>query len=66
LAVRPAGDLAYTDAQREIQLPFFALPTELVLANDSIAGSENRLVSEVRVGFNNQAFPRTPRQHTPA
>jgi uncharacterized Rossmann fold enzyme len=48
--------LAYADAQSEILLPFFALPAELVLADDSSARIRDRLVSEVHVGFNNQAF----------
>lgn len=52
----PRVHLAYADARSEIQLPFFALPAELVLADDSSARIRDRLVSEVHVGFNNQAF----------
>jgi hypothetical protein len=52
----PRVQLAYADAQSEIRLPFFALPAELVLADDSSARIRDRLVSEVHVGFNNQAF----------
>lgn len=52
----PRVQLAYADARSEIQLPFFALPAELVLADDSSARIRDRLVSEVHVGFNNQAF----------
>lgn len=52
----PRVHLAYADAQSEIRLPFFALPAELVLADDSSARIRDRLVSEVHVGFNNQAF----------
>lgn len=52
----PRVNLAYADARSEIQLPFFALPAELVLADDSSARIRDRLVSEVHVGFNNQAF----------
>lgn len=52
----PRVVLAYADAATEIRLPFFALPAELVLADDSSARIRDRLVSEVHVGFNNQAF----------
>ncbi len=52
----PRVNLAYADARSEIQLPFFALPAELVLADDSSARIRDRLVSEVHVAFNNQAF----------
>lgn len=52
----PRVSLAYADACSEIQLPFFALPAELVLADDSSARIRDRLVSEVHVNFNNQAF----------
>ncbi|SDZ35699.1 motility associated factor glycosyltransferase family protein [Pseudomonas sp. NFIX28] len=45
-----AGDLA------EIQLPFFALPSELVLADDYNAKIRDRLVSEVHLAFNNRDF----------
>jgi hypothetical protein len=48
--------LAYAGDQTEIQLPFFALPAELVLADDDSARIRDRLVSEVHVGFNNQEF----------
>jgi hypothetical protein len=50
-----AGDLA------EIQLPFFALPAELVLADDYNAKIRDRLISEVHLDFTNQAFdPQSP------
>ncbi|HXR00999.1 MAG TPA: 6-hydroxymethylpterin diphosphokinase MptE-like protein [Pseudomonas sp.] len=52
----PRVSLDYADAWSEIQLPFFALPAELVLADDSAARIRDRLVSEVHVGFNNQEF----------
>ena len=48
--------LAYADAAPDIHLPFFALPAELVLADDSSARIRDRLVSEVHLGFNNQGF----------
>lgn len=50
-----AGDLA------EIQLPFFALPAELVLADDYNAKIRDRLISENHLDFTNRAFdPRSP------
>jgi hypothetical protein len=52
----PRVTLAYADVLDEIQLPFFALPAELVLADDASARIRDRLVSEVHVGFNNEAF----------
>ena len=57
----PRVVLAYADERTEIQLPFFALPAELVLADDANARIRDRLVSEVHVGFNNQEFsPENP------
>lgn len=52
----PRVTLAYADVRDEIQLPFFALPAELVLADDTSARIRDRLVSEVHVSFNNEAF----------
>lgn len=52
----PRVILGYADAQGEIQLPFFALPAELSLADDSSARIRDRLVSEVHLDFNNRAF----------
>ncbi|WP_062386042.1 motility associated factor glycosyltransferase family protein [Pseudomonas abietaniphila] len=52
----PRVMLSYADAHPEIQLPFFALPAELVLTDDANARVRDRLVSEVHVDFNNQAF----------
>ncbi|MBD0702707.1 motility associated factor glycosyltransferase family protein [Pseudomonas sp. Fig-3] len=50
-----AGDLA------ELQLPFFALPAELVLADDFNAKIRDRLISETHLAFNNREFdPRAP------
>ncbi|MBC3374782.1 motility associated factor glycosyltransferase family protein [Pseudomonas sp. SWRI92] len=50
-----AGDLA------EIQLPFFALPAELVLADDYNAKIRDRLISEVHLAFTNREFdPQSP------
>lgn len=52
----PRVSLAYADGYAEIQLPFFALPAELVLADDSSARIRDRLVSEIHLSFNNQEF----------
>lgn len=52
----PRVRLVYADAAAEICLPFFALPAELVLADDSSARIRDRLVSEVHVRFTNQDF----------
>lgn len=50
-----AGDLV------EIQLPFFALPAELVLADDFNAKIRDRLISEIHLAFNNREFdPQSP------
>ncbi|WP_024617491.1 motility associated factor glycosyltransferase family protein [Pseudomonas kilonensis] len=50
-----AGDLA------EIQLPFFALPAELVLADDFNAKIRDRLISEIHLAFSNREFdPKAP------
>ncbi|WP_434604997.1 motility associated factor glycosyltransferase family protein [Pseudomonas sp. R1-7] len=55
VVLRYAGDLA------EIQLPFLALPAELVLADDYNAKIRDRLISEIHLDFTNQAFdPRSP------
>ncbi|HEY0285629.1 MAG TPA: 6-hydroxymethylpterin diphosphokinase MptE-like protein [Pseudomonas sp.] len=57
----PRVVLTYAGDQTEIKLPFFALPAELVLADDFNARIRDRLVSEVHVGFSNQPFaPDTP------
>jgi hypothetical protein len=57
----PRVMLAYADERTEIQLPLFALPAELVLADDANARIRDRLVSEVHVGFNNREFsPENP------
>lgn len=52
----PRVRLAFADERTEIQLPFFALPAEMVLADDSSARIRDRLVSEVHVTFNNREF----------
>ena len=45
-----AGDLS------EIQLPYFALPSELVLADNFNAKIRDRLISETHLTFNNRQF----------
>ncbi|MDD1965685.1 DUF115 domain-containing protein [Pseudomonas putida] len=52
----PRVSLAYANGHAEIQLPFFALPAELVLAEDSSARIRDRLVSEIHLSFNNREF----------
>ncbi|EJL08076.1 Protein of unknown function DUF115 [Pseudomonas sp. NFPP07] len=52
----PRVELSYAGDLTEIQLPFFALPSELVLADDYNAKIRDRLVSEVHLAFNNRDF----------
>ncbi|BAQ79583.1 motility associated factor glycosyltransferase family protein [Pseudomonas sp. St29] len=52
----PRVELLYAGDLSEIQLPFFALPSELVLADDYSAKIRDRLVSETHVTFNNRLF----------
>jgi len=52
----PRVTLGYAGDEPEIKLPFFALPAELVLADDSSARIRDRLVSEVHLGFSNLGF----------
>ncbi|KAF0863591.1 motility associated factor glycosyltransferase family protein [Pseudomonas sp. LD120] len=54
--VDPRVELLYAGDLSEIQLPFFALPAELVLADDYNAKIRDRLVSETHVSFNNRLF----------
>jgi hypothetical protein len=57
----PRVELGYASDGAEIQLPFFALPAELELADESNARIRDRLVSEVHIDFNNREFdPRAP------
>lgn len=57
----PRVELVYAGDFPEIQLPFFALPAELVLADDFNAKIRDRLVSEVHLSFNNREFdPESP------
>ncbi len=54
-------ELMYAGDLPEIQLPFFALPSELVLADDFNAKIRDRLISETHLTFNNREFdPQSP------
>ncbi|WP_455925005.1 motility associated factor glycosyltransferase family protein [Pseudomonas putida] len=52
----PRVELVMAGDHAEICLPFFALPSELVLADDHNARIRDRLVSEVHLAFNNREF----------
>ncbi|MHC8292632.1 motility associated factor glycosyltransferase family protein [Pseudomonas sp. LB3P58] len=52
----PRVELLYAGDLAEIQLPFFALPSELVLADDFNAKIRDRLISEIHLSFNNRDF----------
>ncbi|WP_454845487.1 motility associated factor glycosyltransferase family protein [Pseudomonas farris] len=57
----PRVELLYAGDLAEIQLPFFALPSELVLADDFNAKIRDRLISETHLSFNNREFdPQAP------
>jgi hypothetical protein len=57
----PRVELLYAGDLGEIQLPFFALPAELVLADDYNAKIRDRLISETHLAFNNREFdPQAP------
>ena len=57
----PRVELLYAGDLAEIQLPFFALPSELVLADDFNAKIRDRLISEIHLSFNNREFdPQDP------
>lgn len=57
----PRVELAYAGDYREIELPFFALPAELELADQTNARIRDRLVSEIHLQFNNREFdPQSP------
>ena len=57
----PRVELLYAGDLAEIQLPFFALPSELVLADDLNAKIRDRLISETHLTFNNREFdPQAP------
>lgn len=52
----PRVELVYAGDLAEIRLPFFALPSELVLADDFNAKIRDRLISETHLAFNNREF----------
>lgn len=52
----PRVELGYAGDAAEIALPYFALPAELVLADDVNAKIRDRLVSETHLTFNNARF----------
>jgi hypothetical protein len=57
----PRVELGYAADDRDIRLPFFALPSELELADETNAKIRDRLVSEVHLEFNNREFdPQSP------
>lgn len=49
-------ELGYAGDADEIALPYFALPAELVLADDFNAKIRDRLISETHLAFNNTLF----------
>ncbi|MFW0758843.1 motility associated factor glycosyltransferase family protein [Pseudomonas sp. H11T01] len=57
----PRVELMYAGDLSDIRLPFFVLPSEMVLADDFNARIRDRLVSEVHLSFNNREFdPKSP------
>lgn len=57
----PRVELLYAGDQADIYTPFFALPAEMLLADDFNAKIRDRLVSEVHLSFNNREFdPQSP------
>ena len=57
----PRVTLTYAHDFADIQLPFFALPAELIVADDANARMRDRLISEIHLSFNNQGFaPQDP------
>ncbi|MBV4475757.1 motility associated factor glycosyltransferase family protein [Pseudomonas botevensis] len=57
----PRVELLYAGDLADICTPFFALPAEMLLADDFNAKIRDRLVSEVHLSFNNREFdPQSP------
>src|SRR5207253_7367694 len=57
----PRVELMYAGDLSDIRLPFFVLPSEMVLADEFNARIRDRLVSEVHLSFNNREFdPQSP------
>lgn len=57
----PRVELLYAGDHADIYTPFFALPAEMLLADDFNAKIRDRLVNEVHLSFNNRDFdPQLP------
>lgn len=57
----PRVELFYAGDHPDLFTPFFALPAEMLLADDFNAKVRDRLVSEVHLSFNNRDFdPQSP------
>ncbi|MDR7285443.1 hypothetical protein J2X84_004292 [Pseudomonas corrugata] len=57
----PRVELRYAGDSPDIHFPFFALPSEMLLADDFNAKIRDRLISEVHLTFNNREFdPQCP------
>ncbi|MVV51313.1 DUF115 domain-containing protein [Pseudomonas sp. PB120] len=57
----PRIELRYAGDAPDIYMPFFALPAEMLLADDFNAKIRDRLISEVHLAFNNREFdPNSP------
>ncbi|EJZ57182.1 hypothetical protein I1A_001497 [Pseudomonas fluorescens R124] len=57
----PRVELMYAGKHADIFTPFFALPAEMLLADDFNAKVRDRLVNEVHLSFNNREFdPQSP------
>lgn len=57
----PRVELMYAGDHADIYTPFFALPAEMLLADDFSAKIRDRLVNEVHLSFNNRQFdPQLP------
>ncbi|MCX9103473.1 motility associated factor glycosyltransferase family protein [Aeromonas veronii] len=58
----PRVELSLAADEQEIVLPFFALPSELELAEDAACRIRGRLISEILAGYTRQRFdPASPR-----
>jgi hypothetical protein len=52
----PRVDLSLAGEHAEMAMPFFALPAEMLLADDFSARMRDRLLSETHLAFNNRHF----------
>ncbi|WP_392886427.1 motility associated factor glycosyltransferase family protein [Pseudomonas migulae] len=55
----PRIELRYAGDSSDICMPFFALPSEMLLADDFNAKIRDRLISEVHLAFSNRRFDPT-------